>query len=469
MSDKHPLLTRSHHAEHTLRAEFGATARLAVPLALANLLQMAVYAVDVIFIARLGTDELASSTLAVSTYGLALWCSMGLISAVAPMAATALGRERHAVREVRRSFRMALWMAVFAGIFVMTVCMFADRIMVLTGQSREIADLAQIYLFWLAPASIAVIASNVLRIFVSTMDRAVVATWVTVLAVIVNAGCNWLLIFGNWGFPAWGLKGAAIASVITAYVVLAAYIAIIQWDRRMRRHYLFGRLWRPDWQRLKELWRVGMPIAAITLAEGGLFASAAFLMGAIGTLELAAHTVALGLGALAFQVPFGIAQAATIRVGLHNGAGNPGGIRRAGLATLALSIGFALAFAILMLAAPKLLLAIYIDVDAPENAGLVALALTYLVVAAAFQLFDGWQAILAGLLRGLSDTRTPFVLAVVGYWIFGFGTAWVLGFHTPLGGLGVWIGLAVGLIVTSLLLGYRWHARERLGLVTQAG
>jgi len=440
-------------------------ARIAVPLAAASLLQMAVYAIDVIFIARLGTEELAASTLATSTYGLALWCTLGLISAVAPMAATALGRGRHAVREVRRSFRMALWMSVFAGIFVMVVCLLADDFMLLTGQSPQIAAMAGIYLLWLAPAAIPVVAAAVLRIFVSTLDRAIVATWVTVLALFVNTGFNWLLIFGNWGFPAWGLKGAAIASVITSLAVLAAYVAIIQWDRRMRRHYLFGRLWRPDWQRLGELWRVGLPIAAITLAEGGLFSSAAYLTGAIGTLELAAHTVALGLAALCFQVPFGIAQAATIRVGLHNGALDPGGIHRAGLATLALTVVLALCFASVMLFAPHWLLMIYIDVDAPENAALVAMATSFLLIGAAFQLFDGAQAVLAGLLRGLSDTRVPFVLAVIGYWFFGFGAAWYLAFHTPLGGQGVWIGLAVGLVVTSILMGMRWRARERLGLV----
>lgn len=464
MTDAAPISTR--HDATSLRAEFGATARLGVPLAAANLLQMAVYAIDVIFIARLGTQELAASTLATSTYGLSLWCTLGLISAVAPMAATALGRGRHAVREVRRSFRMGLWLAAMACLFVMAICFLAEDFMLLTGQSAEVARLAGIYLTWLAPAALPVLASNVLRIFVSTMDRAVLATWITVVALFVNAGFNWLLIFGNWGFPALGLRGAALASVITAVVVVAAYVIVIQSDRRMRRHYLFGRLWKPDWARLKELWRVGLPIAAITLAEGGLFSSAAYLMGAIGTLELAAHTVALGLGALCFQVPFGIAQAATIRVGLHNGAGSHVGVHNAGLTTMIVTLGFAVLFAAAMLGVPKLLLSIYIDVDAPENAELVKLAVVYLYVAAAFQLFDGAQAVLAGLLRGLSDTRVPFVLAVIGYWLFGFGTAYYLGFHTEVGGLGVWIGLAVGLVITSILLGWRWHRRESFGLVT---
>lgn len=452
-------------ARAAFRTELGAMARLALPLAAANLLQMAVYAVDVIFIARLGTAQLAASTLAVSVYGLSLWCALGLISAVAPMAAAALGRRRHAVREVRRSFRMGLWFSVLAGLFVMVVCYFAQTFMIATGQPEHIAQLAGLYLFWLAPAAIPVIAANVLRIFVSTLDRAIVATGITVLALFVNAGGNWLLIFGNWGFPAWGLKGAAVASVMTSLVVLCAYVAVIQWDRRMRRHYLFGRLWRPDRARMQELWRIGLPIAAITLAEGGLFSGAAFLMGRIGTLELAAHTVALQLAALCFQVPFGISQAATIRVGLHSGSGSPQGIHRAGIAALGMTAAFAALFAAAMLGAPELLLSIYVAVDAPGNADLVDMAVAFLVVAAAFQLFDGAQAVLAGLLRGLADTRVPFVMATIGYWVFGFGTAWILGFHTSLGGIGVWVGLAVGLVVTSLLLGIRWHTRGRLGLV----
>lgn len=466
MSATHPLPSAAADLDATsLRGEFVALARLALPLALANLLQTAVYAMDVIFIARLGTAPLAASTLATSTYGLSLWVSLGLIGAVAPMAATAIGRRRHAVREVRRSFRMALWLSVGGGLFVMAICMVADRFMRLTGQDETIVVLAREFLFWIAFAAIPVSASNVLRIFVSTMNRAIVATWVTVLALVVNGVGNWLLVFGNWGFPAWGLKGSAIASVFTAIVVLFAYVVIIQCDRRMRRHYIFGRIWRPDWQRLRELLRIGLPIGAITLAEGGLFSGAAYLVGMVGTLELGAHTVALGLGMICFQVPFGIAQASTIRVGLHQGAGEPAGIRRTGIAALVLTVSFAAVFAAAMLGAPRLLLSLYVDVDDPANASLVAMALSFLLLAAAFQLFDGAQTVLAGLLRGLSDTRMPLIHAIVGYWGVGFTLSWYLAFHTTLGGIGVWVGLAISLVVTSALLGQRWVKRDRLGLV----
>ena len=185
-------------------------------------------------------------------------------------------------------------------------------------------------------------------------------------------------------------------------------------------------------------------------------------MGRIGQAELAGHTIALQIAAIAFQIPFGIAQAGTIRVGYAFGAADRAGIARAGNAAIALGIGVMTLTAGAMWFVPRALISLYVDVDAPENAVLVAFALHYMVVAAAFQLADGAQAVAAGALRGLQDTRVPMAIAVFGYWLPGFGTAIALGFYTPLRGLGVWIGLAVGLLVVALLLLHRWSRRDRL-------
>ena len=449
-----------------MRAEIAAVLRIAVPLAAANLLGMAIYAIDVIFVAMLGTEALAAVTLSTSLYGLALWSMMSMVGAVAPLAASAIGRRRNALRDVRRTVRMGLWIAVMAGAFVMAVMLVAEPLMRATGQSPEVTRLAGAYLSVLAFAAIPTILASTLRVFVSTLDRAAIATAITVLALFVNALGNWLLIFGNWGFPEMGIEGAALASVITVCIQLIAYVVVIQSSRQMRRYYLFGRLWRPDWERFVEIFKIGLPIAAITCAEGGLFGAAAFLMGALGEIELAAHALAIQLAATGFQVPMGIAQGATIRVGLHDGADDRPGIGRAGRASLMLMAGFALAMATIMVGAPRLLLSIYVDTSDPANAALVGFAVSYVAVAAAFQLFDGAQAVLAGLLRGLSDTRVPLLIALFGYWPCGFGTAWLLAFVLGWGGLGVWIGLAVGLVVTSALMAWRWTWRDRLGLRT---
>ena len=444
------------------RAELRETLRLAVPLATANMLQMAVYAIDVIFVARLGQGELAASSLSIALFGLMMWCFSALTGAVAPLIAAELGRGRHAVREVRRSVRMALWLAVACSLVGMAIASHGEAILLATGQDAHIADRAGSFLGVLMWAIGPMIASNVLRTFASALGRPVVATAITALSIAVNALGNWVFVFGNLGMPALGLEGSALSSVLTAVVALAAYVVAIRMDRRLARYRVFGRRWRPEWARLRQIVRIGAPIAATVLAEGGLFSSAAFLMGLIDPVQLAAHTVALQVAAFAFQVPFGVGQATTIRVGWFFGAGDRAGMARAGWTGMAVGLSFVMLAAAAMLAVPQLILSIYIDVAAPANAALVGYAVQFLAIAAAFQLFDGTQAVAAGALRGLQDTKVPMAMAIFGYWLPGFGTAALLGLGTPLQGFGVWIGLAIGLVVVSVLLLWRWTRRERL-------
>ena len=461
----HQATPLTEHRPQGLGAEFRATLALAVPLAAANLLQMLVHAIDVIFVARLGDASLAAASLGVAIFGLLVWTGAGLVGASAPLIAAELGRRKHAVREVRRTVRMALWLSALVALIFMGVCAAGGPIMRATGQAPETTEHAASFLLILMWGMFPMIAASVLRVFVSALGRPTIATAITFLALGVNALGNWTLVFGNLGMPALGLHGSALSSVITSCMMLIAYVVIIQSDRRLRRYHLFGNWWRTEWSRFFEMLRIGAPISLTILAEAGLFTGAAFLMGRIGETELAGHTIALQVAALAFQIPFGVAQAATIRVGLAYGARDHRGIALAGHASLALGIGFMGVTALSMWLFPSLVLSIYVDVDAARNAALVGFAMQFLVVAAAFQLFDGAQAVAAGVLRGLQDTRTPMIIAICGYWIAGYGTAIYLGFWTPLAGVGVWIGLAVGLVVVAALLLMRWRMRARLGLL----
>jgi len=379
--------------------------------------------------------------------------------------AAELGRRSHAVREVRRSFRMAMWLSVAASIPFMLALAHGRGILVAIGQDARAAGVADGFLDILLWAMIPAIMASVLRVTIAALGRPGWAIGITALALGVNVLGNWLLVFGNAGFPALGLEGSAIASVVTSFAMLLAYAVIAVVDRRIRRYRLFGRWWRPEWSRLRELVRIGVPIAVTLTFEGGLFSAAAFLVGLIGVAEVAAHAVALQIAAVAFQVPFGIAQAATIRVGLAYGARDAAWIGRAGWVALVLGTGFMGLTALAIWVAPRTFVSVYIDVDLPANARVAALAVQYLAVAAAFQLVDGAQAVAAGVLRGVQDTRVPMILAAIGYWVFGFGSAVLLGFPLAMGGVGVWIGLAVGLLVVSILLVWRWGARERLGLL----
>ncbi|MDG6079242.1 MATE family efflux transporter [Erythrobacter litoralis] len=449
------------------RGELGAMLRLSWPLAAANLLQMLTYAVDVIFIARLGEEPLAASALTVALFGLVLWALSGLTAAVAPVIAAELGARAPALRPVRRGVRMALWLSVFSGVFGMGLCLLLDPLMRATGQAPGIRSLANEYNLVVIFSLIPMLANNVLRSFVSALDRPVVATLITAGGIGVNALANYAFIFGNFGAPEMGLRGAGIATILTALTTVAAYVAVIRFDTRLHRYRIFGRWWAPDWHRFMEILRIGTPIALTITAEAGIFGAAAFLMGNIGASQLAAHTVALQIAALAFQVPFGVGQAATIRVGYFYGARDRVGMARAGWSAIAIGTGFMAFTAILMLTIPRYLLAIYVDPWAPSNAVLVGFALQYIVVAAAFQLVDGVQAVTAGALRGLQDTRIPMWIAAFSYWVPGIGTALVLGFASPLEGIGVWIGLATGLTFAAVLLGWRWARRERLDLTVR--
>ena len=446
------------------RAELGATLRLSWPLAAANLLQMLTYAIDVIFIARLGEDQLAASALAIALFGLVLWALSGLTGAVAPVAAAELGERAPALRPVRRSVRMALWLAVFSGVAGIGICLLLGPLMHVTGQQAQITALAIEYNSLLVLSLVPMLFNNVLRSFVSTLDRPIFATAITAGGIFVNALANYAFIFGNLGAPELGLQGAAVATILTTLTTLAAYVVAIRLDPRLHRYRVFGRWWSPDWPRLLHIVRIGTPIALTITAEAGIFGAAAFLMGNIGASQLAAHTVALQIAALAFQVPFGVGQAATIRVGYFYGARDPDGMKRAGWTAIVVGTGFMAFTALLMIVIPKPLIAIYVHPWDPKNAVLVGFALQYIVIAAAFQLFDGMQAVAAGALRGLQDTRIPMWIAAFAYWVPGIGTALALGFYTPLEGVGVWIGLATGLTVAAALLGWRWHRREALGL-----
>ena len=206
----------------TWRSELAATLRLAGPLAAANLLQMLVYAIDVIFVARLGEQALAAASLSIALFGLLMWCFSGLTGMVAALISAELGRRRHAVREVRRSARMALWLAFACGLFGMTVCWFGRELMLLTGQEPAIAELAGGFLRVIMWAMVPMVFANVLRSVVSALGRPLYATAITGLAIGVGALGNYMFVFGRLGAPALGLEGSALASVLTALFMLTS-------------------------------------------------------------------------------------------------------------------------------------------------------------------------------------------------------------------------------------------------------
>ena len=311
------------------RENFVATLQLAWPMVLTNLAQTAMIVTDVVFIGRLGPQALAASSLAVNIYHIFTFFAFGLVSAVAPMVAREKGARRHEVREIRRIVRQGLWTVVAVSVPAMFLLWHGDWFLLAIGQQPVLADQAGLYLralLWALPPFLGYV---VLRFFISALERPQWAFIIAIGGILLNALGNWLLIFGNWGFPALGIVGSGVASAIATSLMFIGMVAVIMLNRRFRRYHIFGRFWEADWSRFKAIWRLGLPIGAIIAFETTIFNAAAFLMGWLGEAELAAHAIAIQVAAIAFMTPLGIAQAATVRVGLAYGAGDRAGRRPA--------------------------------------------------------------------------------------------------------------------------------------------
>lgn len=443
------------------RDEVRATLTLSWPMVLTNLAQIAMTATDVMMMGHAGAGMLAAGALGSNLYFAPLIFGLGLMNAVAPMMATELGRNRHSVRDIRRTARQGLWIAVLVSIPIWLLLWNAEALLKAMGQQPDLAREAGIYVRWLQWAVLPFYGYLVLRSFVSVLERPRWALVVVVVAVVFNAFANWCLIFGNFGFPRMGIAGSGLATTLSSVVLFLGLVLVVMVDRRFRRFRLFGRFWRSDWPRFVALLRLGLPIAAIVTFEVWIFNAATLLMGLIGPAALAANAIAMQIASITFMVPMGLSQAATVRVGRAFGAGNADGVTRAGWTAFAIGVGFMTLTAATMILVPKPLIAGFIDTADPANAEVVALAVTFLAFAGLFQVFDGAQAVGNGMLRGLHDTKVPMVYGLIGYWGVGLPAGVVLGFPLGFGGAGIWTGLSLGLAVVSMLLLLRWLHRHR--------
>lgn len=439
------------------------TLSLGMPLAGAQLAQMAINTTDVLMIGRLGAVELAASVLAFNFYMLLWFFGMGILQAVIPFAARALGQRKP--RELRRAVRMGFWVAVLFCIPVWLVLFFIESILLLMGQKQELAELAGTYMRVLQWTMLPALLIMAIRGFLTVMERTQVVLWATIAGAIINAILDYLLIFGEFGFPRLELVGAGIASVFSATTTFLFLLVYSLWHPRLRRYNLLGRIWRSDWPVFFQIVRMGAPIGLTIVAEGSLFTASAIMIGWLGTIPLAAHGIALQIASITFMVPVGLSMAAMTRVSLAAGRDDHQGIGRAGWASLGVTMIFMGIFAVLFWTIPEKLVGLYLDLDDPQAMEVLTYGVSFLLVAALFQLADGAQIIGVNNLRGLGDTTIPLLYALFGYWVVGISLSLGLGFLAGWGGVGVWVGLAGGLASVALLANYRFAHREKLGLV----
>lgn len=447
------------------RLEGRALIALAVPMIAGNIAWSGIAATDLLLLGRLGAEAVAAGALAINLFNALLIFGLGLVTAAAPLIASERGRRRHSVRDVRRTVHQTLRAAAFFVLPAWIILWNCEGILRAMGQEPDLAREAGRLMRGMQWALLPFLCFTTLRNFISALERPLWGLVIMLLAIPFNLLAGWVLIFGHFGLPALGLLGAGIASTLSSSFLFLGLLAVILVDRRFRRFRLMGRFWTRDRERQRAVWALGLPIAITLGLEVTVFNASAFLMGLIDRESLAAHAVAIQIASLVFMVPMGIGQAATVRVGMAYGRADAAGVGRAGWLALMIGTGFAVMAATLLILVPRPLVSIFLDLSVPANRSTADLAVRFLAVAALFQLVDAAQAVGAGVLRGVQDTRVPMIFALIGYWVIGIGVGALLAFPLGLRGVGIWLGLASGLGVVAILLLIRWCMRERLGLL----
>jgi MATE family multidrug resistance protein len=437
------------------RADFSGLLRLAGPLVLIQVGSMMMGVVDTIMVGRVSPAALASVALghmyffAISIFG------MGVLFALDPIVAQGLGARDELA--VRRGLQRGLVLAALLTIPITLVLLTAEPVLRLVNQPPEVIPDAAGFVHRNALSVLPFYVFVVLRQTLQAHHRVLPIFITVVIANLVNVGLNYVWIYGHLGFPAMGVLGSAWATMVSRWL-MAALILALGW--RTLRPYL--REVAPnllDARPLLRMLKLGAPIGAQMVLEGGAFNVMALLMGWLGVVQVAAHQIALNLASLAFMVPLGVSSAAAIIVGHAVGRGDPEGVRRATVASLAVGAGVMLCTGGLFILAPEPLAGLY-----TRDAVVLGLAALLLPIAGLFQVFDGVQVVAIGLLRGLGDTRMPMVINVIGFWCIGMPVSLWLGFGLDYGAVGLWWGLVVGLIIVAAFLIARVRQREKHGL-----
>jgi len=443
-------------ADAAIGAEVRATLALAIPLAVANLAQMAMGVTNTVMVGRLGAVPLAAAGLGGMLFFTVGVLLQGTAFAVTPLVAHALGAgDRDAAGRIAGA---GLALAALLAVPFIAALISLDLMLRALGYGAVLAGEIGHYsraLAWGAPAFL---GFGVLRSLLAALSHARSVMVVLLACVAGNAALNWVLIFGHLGAPALGVAGSGYASAVNQWLMLAGLALCARAIPRFAALQVLRNAFLASRAHLADILRLGLPIGALRGIEVGVFATTGILMGLLGAAALAAHQLVINCASISFMAPLGLSQAATVRVAYQLGAGRVIAARWAGSVALILGIGLMGAAALVLWTVPHAIIALYVDVADPANRETVEIALRLMAIAALFQVFDGMQVIAAGALRGYNDTMIPMLLATFGYWGVGFVGGWLLAFPLGYGAVGLWWGLALGLAVVAILLTMRLYS-----------
>ena len=435
-----------------MRSELAGLLRLGIPIIFTQLLQVSQGTIAIIMMGRVGSRELAAVGLGTSFWVFVWLGSMGLLMGLSPTIAQHKGAGR--LREMRDDFQQGLWMALVIGMLAFVLMRNIGGVMDLVGVDSKVIPLVKSYLgigSWSMPA---VCVYLVMRFFCEATgnSRPMMVIQILVLPIVVLG--NWVLIYGNLGFPALGVDGAALAfagGMILTAILLSGYMLFTPKYRDLG---LFDGLTFPVFARLGVLFRLGVPISVSLVLDSAFFNAINLLMGRFGHVALAAHQLVINFATVIFMVAVGISSAVMARVGQSVGSGNVAEVRLRGWIGIATATVLMLPSVLFMTMFPGIIASIY--TSEPE---VTDIAVSLLMVAALFQLFDGLYMAGAGALRGLKDVNAVMWISVLAYWVVGFPVAWILGINW--GPTGLWYGMVVGIGLTAILLGWRFEVKSR--------
>jgi len=447
VSDAATLASRSRARRRRVqRSEIGRLLRLAGPIIVSQLGHVGMNTADTVMVGPLGATPLAAAGLGSAIHWLTTIVCVGILVGISPMVSQAYG-----ARDIARCQRVlvqGLWLSIWLSVPVTLLSLVGEPIALAIGQDAAVSELTGRYLAAIAASVLPWFLFTAFRQYMESMGHVKAPMVITFLGLAINIAFNALLIYGVEGrIPALGVVGSGWATTIVRWSMFVVVLLYVMRHRDLRVHHV---PWRPDVPVQRHILRVGLPVGGQFGLEMGLFAFAAVMMGWLGPLELAAHQVTINIASTTFMVALGVSLAGSILVGQHIGARRPRRMRRAVVATYILAVGFMGLCALAFVIAPRALISLY-----TRDGAIVALGARLLLVAAAFQMFDGAQVAGVSVLRGAAETRSPALIAAVGYWGVGVPVGYALAFPGRMGPVGIWTGLTVGLGVAAILLAAR--------------
>ena len=446
----------------SIRRELFPMLRIAVPVVMAELGWMAMGVVDTIMVGPLGPEAISAAGVGTAMHmGFAVF-GMGVLLGLDTLVSQAFGRRD--LRDCHRWLFDGLTLAAMMSVPVTLVCVLVWWLIPALGFHGAVRPLLQSYFGIILLSTPILLIYAACRRYLQGMHLVTPVMFALVTANLINAGANWTLIHGHFGFPAMGVPGAAWATFISRVYMLAVVAFSIWWfDRRRAAQAGLAHtegLWHVsrviDPARLKRLLSLGLPAASQLLAEVGVFALATALAGTLDPISGAAHQIALNLAGLAFMIPLGLGSAGAVRVGHAVGAGERARAAAAGWTAILLGTAFMVTSGLAFVAMPRQLIALF-----TVHPDVLRVGTSLLLLAAVFQLFDGIQGVITGTLRGIGDTRTPMIVNLAAHWLLGLPIGYTLCFILGWGVYGLWVGLSLGLIVVGVILLWVWAVKIR--------